>query len=151
MRKIGVMLASVALAVGHSFSGPTQDPPTPCARRKPRHDLVEGIANTLNTPTPDGAIPMNNTYIFFTSDNGFHHGEHRIPKQKWRPYEEAIHMPLVVRGPGIAAGSTTYKLTLNTDYPPTSTDLAGAQTPPYVDGRSLRPVLDGSLTTRQPA
>jgi N-acetylglucosamine-6-sulfatase len=90
---------------------------------------------------------LDNTYIFFTSDNGYHHGEHRIPKQKWRPYEEDIHMPLLVRGPGVAAGSTTYKLALNTDYMPTFLDLAGAQIPPYVDGRSLRPVLDGSVTT----
>jgi N-acetylglucosamine-6-sulfatase len=109
-------------------------------------DLVEGVVNTLKNPTSDGAIPLDNTYIFFTSDNGFHHGEHRIPKQKWRPYEEDIHMPLLVRGPGVAAGSTTDKLTLNTDYMPTFLDLAGAQSPSYVDGRSLRPVLDGSVT-----
>src|SRR5215203_4284825 len=83
----------------------------------------------------------------FTSDNGWHEGEHRIQQGKWRPYEEDIHMPLVVRGPGVAAGSTTYKLVLNTDYLPTFTDLAGEQSPHYVDGRSLRPVLDGSVTS----
>ncbi|HET7271741.1 MAG TPA: sulfatase [Rubrobacter sp.] len=105
-------------------------------------DLVEGVVDTLIN-----ANVMNNTYIFFTSDNGFHHGEHRVPKQKWRPYEEDVHMPLVVRGPGIAAGSTTYKLALNTDYLPTFTDLAGVQRPPYVDGRSLKPVLDGNATS----
>jgi N-acetylglucosamine-6-sulfatase len=55
-------------------------------------------------------------------------------------------MPLLVRGPGVGAGSTTSKLTLNTDYLPTFTNLAGAQTPPYVDGRSLKPVLSGSAT-----
>ena len=64
---------------------------------------------------------MRNTYIFFTSDNGFHHGEHRMPEQKWRPYEEDVNVPLLVRGPGVAAGSTTYKLALNTDYLPTFT------------------------------
>src|SRR5215211_1303568 len=85
-------------------------------------DLVEGVVNTLNS-----ANAMDNTYIFFTSDNGFHHGEHRIPGYKRRPYEEDVHMPLLVRGPGVAADSTTYKLALNTDYLPTFTDLAGAQ------------------------
>jgi N-acetylglucosamine-6-sulfatase len=105
-------------------------------------DLVEGVVNEL-----ENAMVLSNTYIFFTSDNGFHRGEHRIPRQKWRPYEEDIHMPLVVRGPGVAAGSTTYKLVLNTDYLPTFTDLAGEQIPPYADGRSLRPVLDGSVTS----
>jgi N-acetylglucosamine-6-sulfatase len=105
-------------------------------------DLVEKVVGTLK----DQGV-LSNTYIFFTSDNGFHEGEHRIPRQKWRPYEEDIQMPLLVRGPGVTAGSTTYKLTLNTDYLPTFTDLAGAQEPPYVDGRSLKPVLDGSVTS----
>jgi N-acetylglucosamine-6-sulfatase len=117
-------------------------------------DLVEGIVNALNSPTPSGANALDNTYVFFTSDNGFHHGEHRIQKQKWRPYEEDIHIPLLVRGPGVAAGSTTYKLTLNTDYLPTFTNLACSSSPcdtqnwSYVpDGRSLLPALDGSVTS----
>jgi N-acetylglucosamine-6-sulfatase len=46
----------------------------------------------------------------------------------------------------VEAGSTTYKLTLNTDYLPTFTALAGAQTPRYVDGRTLEPVLHGSVS-----
>jgi N-acetylglucosamine-6-sulfatase len=53
----------------------------------------------------------------------------------------------LVRGPGIEAGSTTDRLALNTDFFPTFTDLAGATTPEYVDGRSLRPLLEGSTTT----
>ena len=113
-------------------------------------DLVAGVVNTLNN-----ANAMGNTYIFFTSDNGWHEGEHRIPGEKWRPYEEDIHMPLLVRGPNpqvgsvpeVRAASTTYKLTLNTDYLPTLMDLAGAQSPPYVDGRSLKPVLKENATT----
>jgi arylsulfatase A-like enzyme len=104
--------------------------------------LVEGIVKSLSN-----AGALENTYIFFTSDNGWHFGEHRIEDEKWRPYEESIHMPLLVRGPGVAAGSTTDKLALNTDFFPTFTDLAGIQTPSYVDGRSLRPVLEGSATT----
>jgi N-acetylglucosamine-6-sulfatase len=55
-------------------------------------------------------------------------------------------VPLLVRGPGVAAGSTTRKIALNTDYLPTFTDLAGTRTPSYVDGRTLGPVLDGSAT-----
>jgi N-acetylglucosamine-6-sulfatase len=111
-------------------------------------DLVAGVVNALDTTkTPSGAKALDSTYIFFTSDNGFHHGEHRIAKQKWRPYEEDIRMPLLVRGPGIAAGSTTEKLTLNTDYMPTFLDLADSQIPSYADGRPLRPVINGSVTT----
>jgi len=66
---------------------------------------------------------------------------------KGTPYEESVHMPLLVRGPGIQAGTTTKKPTVNTDFLPTFTDLAGATTPEYVDGSSLRPVLEGSATS----
>src|SRR5215210_2496796 len=104
-------------------------------------DLVAGIVGKLG----DSGV-LSSTYIFFTSDNGWHGGEHRIPKEKWRPYEEDIRMPLLVRGPGVAAGSTTYKLVLDTDYLPTFTTLADVHTPNYVDGRSLQPVLKGNTS-----
>ena len=99
-------------------------------------DLVEGVVNKLQS-----SGQLSNTYIVFTSDNGYHSGEHRIIHGKGRPYEEDIHVPLLIRGPGVAAGSGTDKLVLNTDYFPTFTELAGIPTPSYVDGRSLQPVL----------
>jgi len=102
-------------------------------------DLVAGIVGRLN----DRRV-LSNTYIFFTSDNGFQMGEHGIHAGKGRPYEESVRVPLLVRGPGVAAGRQSQKLALNTDYLPTFTDLASAQTPGYVDGRSLRPVLKGN-------
>ena len=102
-------------------------------------DLVAGVVNTLGH-----AGVLNNTYIFFTSDNGWENGEHRLAKGKRKVYEESIHIPLLVRGPGVAAGSSTNKMTLNTDFLPTFTDLASIKTPSYVDGRSLHPVLKGS-------
>jgi N-acetylglucosamine-6-sulfatase len=105
-------------------------------------ELVEAVINKLQN-----AGALDNTYVVFTSDNGFHHGEHRIQLGKAQPYEESIRMPLLVRGPGVQADATTDKLTLNTDFFPTFTDLAGVTTPEYVDGRSLRPLLEGSATT----
>lgn len=102
-------------------------------------DLVSRVVSKLRTTNR-----LNNTYIVFTSDNGWHHGEHRIRMGKNYPYEESIHVPLLIRGPGIRAGSTQNRFALNTDFFPTFTDLAGATTPAYVDGRSLRPVLMGS-------
>jgi arylsulfatase A-like enzyme len=96
---------------------------------------------------------LDNTYVVFTSDNGFHHGEHRIKSGKEKPYEESIRVPLLIRGPVVEPPPvgqprlSTDKLTLNTDFFPTFTDLAGVATPGYVDGRSLRPVLEGSATT----
>jgi N-acetylglucosamine-6-sulfatase len=105
-------------------------------------DLVEGVVDKLQS-YPE---VLDNTYIVFTSDNGWYHGEHRIRNGKARPYEEAPQVPLVIRGPGVQTASTD-KLVLNTDYFPTFMDLAEAQTPDYVDGRSLLPVLTGSPTT----
>jgi N-acetylglucosamine-6-sulfatase len=104
-------------------------------------DLVEAVVNKLQSV---GAL--GNTYVVFTSDNGMHLGEHRISHGKGRPYEESVHMPLLVRGPGVPEGSTTDKLVLNTDFLPTFTDLAGTTTPRYVDGRSLRRVLTERAT-----
>ena len=89
----------------------------------------------------EAAGELNNTYIFFTSDNGWEQGEHRIRSEKNRPYEESVRVPLFVRGPGIAPGSTIEKLALNTDFAPTFADLAGADF--RADGRSLAPLLRG--------
>jgi N-acetylglucosamine-6-sulfatase len=105
-------------------------------------DLVAAVVGKLGAEDV-----LSNTYIVFTSDNGWHHGEHRIQRGKARPYEEDIRVPLVIRGPAVQPHSSTDKLVLNTDYFPTFMDLAGAQTPTYVDGRSLLPVLTGSATT----
>jgi N-acetylglucosamine-6-sulfatase len=113
-------------------------------------DLVAEVVGKLR----DKGV-MGNTYVFFTSDNGWHRGEHRIPSKKARPYEEDVRMPLLVRGPGVAAGHQAKKLALNTDYLPTFIDLACPSSSPcntqnysYVpDGRSLRPVLKGNATT----
>jgi N-acetylglucosamine-6-sulfatase len=110
---------------------------------------VARIVGTLNNRGV-----MGNTYVFFTSDNGWAEGEHRRPAGKANPYEEDVRMPLLVRGPGVAAGSNTSKLALNTDYLPTFADLACSSSSPcdnqnwrYVpDGRSLLPVLKGNAT-----
>jgi arylsulfatase A-like enzyme len=89
---------------------------------------------------------LSNTYIFFTSDNGFHLGEHRLGAGKWTPYEEDIRVPLIVRGPGMPEGRTLHHMVLNNDLAPTFADLAGATTPSFVDGRSLVPLLTDDPT-----
>jgi len=84
---------------------------------------------------------LDDTYIVFTSDNGFHMGEHRLGWGKWTAYEEDIRVPLVVRGPGVPAGRKLDHMVLNNDLAPTFAELAEAETPPFVDGRSLAPLL----------
>ena len=90
----------------------------------------------------EAAGELDDTYVFFTSDNGWFQGEHRIQSTKNRPYEEAARVPLFVRGPGVATGTKTEKLAVNTDFAPTFADLAGT-TFPDADGRSLAPLLRG--------
>jgi N-acetylglucosamine-6-sulfatase len=89
---------------------------------------------------------LDNTYIFFTSDNGFHLGEHRLGAGQWTPYEEDIRVPLIVCGPGVPEGKTLHQMVLNNDLAPTFADLAGAKTPSFVDGRSLVPLLTDDPT-----
>ncbi len=97
-------------------------------------EMVASLAREL-----EAAGELDNTYIFFTSDNGWFGGEHRVRSGKNRAYEESARVPLFVRGPGVAAGAKTEKLTLNTDFAPTFADLAGSSFP--ADGRSLKPLL----------
>ena len=82
---------------------------------------------------------LDNTFIFFTSDNGFEQGEHRVKTGKNRPYEESARVPLLVRGPGVPSGSEVENLAINTDFAPTFAGLAGTEFP--ADGRSLLPLL----------
>jgi N-acetylglucosamine-6-sulfatase len=87
---------------------------------------------------------LENTYIFFTSDNGYHLGEHRIRRGKNTLYEESIRLPGIVRGPGVPAGLTREHFVLNIDFAPTFAELAGAPIPGFVDGRSIVPLLRAS-------
>ena len=88
---------------------------------------------------------LDDTYIFFTSDNGYHLGIHRLSVGKWTAYEEDIRVPLIVRGPGVPEGRKLEHLVLNNDLAPTFADLAGVESPSFVDGRSLGPLLtDGA-------
>jgi len=92
---------------------------------------------------------LDNTYLVFTSDNGFHLGAHRLTTGKWTAYEEDIRVPLIVRGPGVPEGRTLAHLVLNNDLAPTFADLAGAKTPSFVDGRSLEPLLSTEPTPKE--
>lgn len=86
---------------------------------------------------------LDSTYLFFTSDNGFLLGEHRILQGKAAPYEEAVRVPLLVRGPGVPAGVRLQQLVANIDLAPTFAAIAGTQPPGPVDGVSLLPLLEG--------
>jgi arylsulfatase A-like enzyme len=101
--------------------------------------LVERVVNEL---AATGVL--NNTVIIFTSDNGYFEGEHRLrhPASKGWPYDEATHMPLLIRGGGFPEGLTVDRFVANIDLAPTIVELAGATAGLTMDGRSLLPLAD---------
>jgi N-acetylglucosamine-6-sulfatase len=82
---------------------------------------------------------LDNTYIVFTSDNGYMQGEHRVRSGKMLPYEPSAAVPLLIRGPGLPAGRVSSELVANIDLAPTLLDIADAEPGKTVDGRSLLP------------
>jgi N-acetylglucosamine-6-sulfatase len=103
-------------------------------------EMVEALVKKLSDTGQ-----LRNTYIVFTSDNGWQHGEHRIVMLKERPYEESSHMPLLIRGPVVHADSTADSLVTFPDFMPTFLELGGIAIPDYVDGTSLVPLLNGTV------
>ena len=102
----------------------------------------EAIARLIDLLEKNGQL--DNTYIIFTSDNGFHLGQHRLLATKYTPYEEDIRVPLIVRGPGVRANKVVKAFVENIDLAPTIAELAGATMPAPVDGRSFVPFLRGT-------
>ena len=103
--------------------------------------LDEQIATVVQSLRDNGQL--DNTYIFFTSDNGYLQGQHRIDSGKRTAFDEAIHMPLMVRGPGVPTGAKRSQVVSLLDLTPTFAELAGLSLAdiPTFDGRSLLPLL----------
>lgn len=86
---------------------------------------------------------LENTIIFYTGDQGMFLGEHDFIDKRWM-YEEALRMPLIVRYPrAFEPGSRTAWLINNTDFAPTMLEMAGMDTPSYMQGRSFVQALRG--------
>jgi N-acetylglucosamine-6-sulfatase len=99
-------------------------------------DVIDALSRTKQ---------LNDTYLIFTSDNGYHMGLHGIRASKFTPYTEAHEVPFVVRGPGVPGGRSFEELVGNIDIAPTLLNLAGASAPKWMDGRSFKPFLDGTV------
>jgi arylsulfatase A-like enzyme len=94
-----------------------------------------GIARLITTLKDTHQLA--NTYFVFTSDNGIHLGQFRLPAGKETAYDTDIGVPLIVRGPGVPAHRTCPFVFGNIDLAPTFARLAGASVPAWVDGRSF--------------
>jgi N-acetylglucosamine-6-sulfatase len=100
--------------------------------------IDEGVAAIVAALRASGEL--GNTLFVFTADNGFFHGEHRIPAGKVHVYEPSIRVPLILRGPGIPRGIRLAEQTINVDLAPTILDVANARAGRRLDGVSLLPV-----------
>ncbi len=92
-----------------------------------------------------------NTYVIFTSDNGFFFGQHRLVGGKFLAYEPSTHLPLIIRGPGIKPDTSTGQLVNTVDIAPTILELAEVAPDKSIDGVSMVPYMkEPSLRSRRP-
>jgi arylsulfatase A-like enzyme len=101
-------------------------------------DLIATLRSALATAGVAG-----DTYVVFSSDNGYHMGEYRLNPGKMTAFDTDIRVPLVVAGPGVPAGKASEAAVANIDLAPTFAQIGGAPVPDVVDGRSLVPLLRG--------
>lgn len=104
-------------------------------------DMVRDVMEALNN-----LKHLDNTFVIFTSDNGYHLGQFSQPLDKREPYETDVRVPLLIRGPGLALGHNLSSPTTNIDIAPTLLDLADLSVPKYMDGTSLKDTLYSSTT-----
>ncbi|KAF2183305.1 Arylsulphatase [Zopfia rhizophila CBS 207.26] len=95
-------------------------------------ELVDGVVTRL-----EQYGILNNTYVIYSTDNGFHIGQHRLQPGKECGYEEDINIPLIVRGPGVPKNEATEIVTSHTDLSPTFLTLADAPLRATFDGQAI--------------
>jgi N-acetylglucosamine-6-sulfatase len=104
-------------------------------------DMVASLMDELSAQGE-----LDNTYILYTSDNGYYWGEHRYDRKTF-PYEAGAHQPLVIRGPRVETGTTIPHLVGMHDLAPTIAALASASPTRVVDGKRLLPLFSTTRPT----
>ena len=88
-----------------------------------------------------------NTVVVYTSDNGFYLGEHGLGDKR-SAYDESLRIPLIIRDPRTSSrGTLSDEIVLNIDIAPTFLDLAGAEVPQAMQGKSIQPLLARTPTS----
>lgn len=107
-------------------------------------ELVDALVTRL-----EKSDQLDNTYIIYTSDNGYHIGQHRLPPGKTCGFEEDIRVPLFIRGPGIPAGFVEKSVTTHIDLAPTIFNLAGVPPREDFDGTSIPLVPESGVARHE--
>jgi arylsulfatase A-like enzyme len=110
-------------------------------RRETLMAVDEAVVSIVETLRATGEL--DNTLIIFTSDNGFFHGEHRVPSGKVMWYEPSIHLPLMMRwtaNKALPRGVHRSQLVMNVDDAETILDATNVRPGRVVDGVSLLPL-----------
>jgi arylsulfatase A-like enzyme len=100
--------------------------------------LLGQVLEVLATP------PWRNTIVLLTSDHGEEFLDHSFLGHSFTLYDEVLHVPLLIRGPGVPAGRRIATLASLVDILPTVLDLLGLKAPAGIDGRSLQPLWQGT-------
>jgi arylsulfatase A-like enzyme len=119
---------------------PTQH--SDAARKQQEQNLLavdDSVRNIMQAVADRGEL--SNTVFVFTSDNSLSGGSHRWPAKE-TGWDEALHVPLVVRYDALTAGSTNATdMVLNADFTPSAVDIAGLAQDTSFDGSSWLPLL----------
>ncbi|KAJ5579276.1 arylsulfatase [Penicillium hetheringtonii] len=114
-----------------SFRG-CQDSPQRLRALQPVDELISEITDVLNEKSI-----LDNTYIIYTSDNGYHIGQHRLQAGKECGFEEDIRVTFIIRGPGILPNYEETAVTTHIDIAPTIFDIAGLPLRSDFDGTPI--------------
>ncbi|KAI1263569.1 alkaline phosphatase-like protein [Xylariaceae sp. FL1019] len=101
-------------------------------------ELVDSIVQRLG----DLGI-LEDTYVIYSTDNGYHIGQHRLQPSKQCSFEEDINIPMIIRGPGVPKNVTTDIVTTHTDLAPTILRIAEAPLRDDFDGLAIPLTSDG--------
>ena len=103
----------------------------------------ESLGTLLDRLKRDGLYDR--TLVVFTADHGEGLSEHDELTHSYLLYDSTLHVPLVMRGPGVAPGRRVAGRVRLVDVAPTVLDVLDIPVPADMQGRSLEPLLSGRL------
>ena len=107
---------------------------------------LDDMVNDLVTALDQHGV-LDSTYVIYTTDNGYHIGQHRMQPGKKCGYESDVNIPLFIRGPGVPTGVTTNITSSHTDLAPTFFQMLGIPLRADFDGSPI-PITAESIASQ---